>query len=1041
MIRVLRHHRLRLCVAVIGALCAKPAKAQEIDKFAAIGNKAPAVRTHLLVQPQPPPLPPIELSVGNLPSAAFGPMEKLDTKEEIRIALDSLKRQFLPYMRDLAPAMTEMRIRRQLDSFAWRRETNRDKKDFPGVLQGDGEWQQVRVPHYGEPLGKAVTYYRRSFEVTPEMLAKGAVFAHFKGVDYKAQVFVNRQFMGAHEGVFAPFEFDITQAVSTGKNEMLVKVENDERMQGNGDKLYAATGPGYDEPQRGWHHCPPGMGIYQQVYIEARNILHIKDVFVRPIQNTDTAEVWLEVFNTTTAKRTIAVRHALYGQNFQSAIYENEIYKPSTVQVPGVGDLAKATDNVEKDLPMGSGVNFLRFRIHIPQTRRWNNETPWLYQLQLTLLDDKGNSLDTRKQAFGMRSFTMDTVHVPKGRMFLNNEPIRLRGANTMGAFQQSVMKGDYDRLIEDILLAKLTNMNFIRMTQMPVQDEIYDYCDRLGLMTQTDLPLFGVLRRNKWIEAVRQAEEMERLVRSHPCNIMVTYINERFPNAEGNPQRHLNTYEEYERFFKAADQAVLMSNPDRLIKAGDGDYDPPSPGLPDNHCYNGWYNGHGLGLGEMFRGYWIPVKPGWNYACGEFGSEGLESVETMRKYYPSSWLPHNKAEEHDWSPSKIPAAQTGRFHYMWYNTQHSLEDWVSASQQHQATITKLTAEAFRRDNRMVSFAIHLFIDAFPAGWMKTIMDVDRNPKQAWFAYREALSKLAVQLRTDRFQGFSGDTIPVEAWIVNDLKQSSSGHKLKYQMEMAGRVQFSNMADARIEVDSSTFQGFIPLRLPRVTKPEDVTLRILLCDAKGRSIHESHTTIKVYPGPTTAHRKVWLANKTAAAAALAKQMKWDIVPDAASAAVLLVDDIRDYTSGKSELDKLVAAGKTMVLLQLMPGEYEIAGKALAINKCSMGSYYFVSPLTGHPMTAGCDPLGFRFWYDGSKQAIRPLLDNMIVSDDLTAIISTGNPSWSTAKSMGKSMAAAETPFGKGKIRICQLLLQDRVLYNPEAYRFASKLIR
>jgi beta-galactosidase/beta-glucuronidase len=124
-------------------------------------------------------------------------------------------------------------------------------------------------------------------------------------------------------------------------------------------------------------------------------------------------------------------------------------------------------------------------------------------------------------------------------------------------------------------LLAKITNMNYLRMTQMPVQQEVYEYCDKLGMMTQTDLPLFGVLRRNKWAEAVRQAHEMERLVRSHPCNIMVTYINERFPNAEGNPHRHLDTYEDFAKFFSAADAAVLSANPDRVIKAGDGDYDP----------------------------------------------------------------------------------------------------------------------------------------------------------------------------------------------------------------------------------------------------------------------------------------------------------------------------------------------------------------------------------------------------------------------------------------------------------------------------------
>ena len=51
--------------------------------------------------------------------------------------------------------------------------------------------------------------------------------------------------------------------------------------------------------------------------------------------------------------------------------------------------------------------------------------------------------------------------------------------------------------------------------------------------------------------------------------------------------------------------------------------------------------------------------------------------------------------------------------------------------------------EAFRRDPRMQSFAIHLFIDAWPAGWMKAIMDRERQPKPAYFAVRDVLKKKA----------------------------------------------------------------------------------------------------------------------------------------------------------------------------------------------------------------------------------------------------------------------------------------------------------
>ena len=180
--------------------------------------------------------------------------------------------------------------------------------------------------------------------------------------------------------------------------------------------------------------------------------------------------------------------------------------------------------------------------------------------------------------------------------------------------------------------------MNFLRLTQRPVQDEVYEYCDKLGLMTQSDLPLFGCMRRTKVCEGVRQAEEMEKMVRKHPCNVVVSYINEPFPNANNEPHRHLNR-EELENFFTMCDIAVRMQNPDRVIKHVDGDYDPPTEGMPDNHCYPMWYNGQGIDIGKLNKGYWLSVKPGWYYGCGEYGAEGLDFCDVMRECYPKEWI------------------------------------------------------------------------------------------------------------------------------------------------------------------------------------------------------------------------------------------------------------------------------------------------------------------------------------------------------------------------------------------------------------------
>ncbi len=572
------------------------------DFFAEIGNKKSNSRMHLLEEKKPPLLPEKYLPLEKGRNAAFVEVKEMSSKKELYEELDKLRSRYMPFMSDVAPELEEYRERTYLKDFKWRLETTEDCSDFTLPLKGEGEWKDVKIPHFGPPKGRATAYYFKEQEIPEKMLTGKALFICFKGVDYKADVFVNGSYVGSHVGFFAPFEFNITKYVRPGNNELLIKVENDYTTTGFvapgephviGDKLYAATGVGYDNFIDGGHQCAPGMGIYQDCYIESREPVHINDMFVRPLYDEGAAEIRLEVNNYSEDTKAVSFNLSLYGQNFEATVLKDSVIIPYAVHVPGVGDLQKPTDWKKNSVKLGYGVNFFTYRIEMPHFRSWANVEPWLYQLQVKVMDENGVVTDAGKQSFGMRSFRIDTLSRPKGALYFNNEKIRLRGANTMGFLQQDVFTKDTNQLIDDILVAKACNLNFLRLTQRPVQPEIYEYCDKLGLMVQTDFPAFGGIRYNQWDECVKQATEMESLVRNHPSVILDTYINERFPNAEGHPNRNMCKPEQYFSLFRAMDEAVHTKNPDRAIKWGDGDYDPPTPGLPDNHCYNTWYNGH----------------------------------------------------------------------------------------------------------------------------------------------------------------------------------------------------------------------------------------------------------------------------------------------------------------------------------------------------------------------------------------------------------------------------------------------------------------
>lgn len=1021
------------------------------DVFANIAASGMSLTNKGLVEPNPPILEEKCFQQLEDPNEGeFIPLKKINSAEELVEELDKLRKSHAPFLEQHAPLLPSYRIRQELKEFAWRIGTDEDEANFIHVLEGQGNWQKVVIPHYGAPLGTATTFYRTVFEVTEEMLQLDQVYMCFKGVDYKAHVFVNGNFLGSHEGFFAPFEMNCTRSVKKGNNTLLVKVENDypcgSDLGPGGDKIYAATGIGYDDPEIGWHHCPPGMGIYQGVALEARASLHLGDSFVRPLQDLEHAEAWIELNNDFQEAKEIKLRLSVYGRNFLEAVFEKLVYTPSTTLETGLGDSfteskLKAAGMLHATVPTLTERGRNRFIVpfHIPNARKWELDTPWLYQLHVELLVD-GRVIDTKSRHFGMRSFAMDITNSPKGALYLNGRQIRLRGANTMGHEQQCVAKEDWDQLRDDILLAKLCNMNFLRITQRPVQPEVYDYCDMLGIMTQTDLPLFGVISRSQFCEGIRQAEEMERLIRSHPCNIMISYINEPFPNAKNKPHRHLIKQELLE-FFKAADIAVKLNNPDRVIKHVDGDYDPPNESLTDNHCYPCWYNGHGIDIGKLHKGYWLAVKPDWYYGCGEFGSEGLDPIEVMRKYYPVNWLPQSQEEEQTWSPSSIIDAQTGRFHYFFYDTQETLEDWVEASHRHQAWATRIMTEAFRRNSMMTTFAIHLFIDAFPSGWMKTIMDVERRPKPAYFAYREALEPLIANLRTDRFSYRSGEKIAIEAWICNDMIEVPKATVLRAMVKLDGKLlaSFSHVAD--VPSCSSTYQGSISYIAPELVERGKLEVFLALCDSQGNILHDTSVVIDVYPSKITKRFSVAvLGAPNGKAYRLLEELGLDAVAweSDSRCEVIVVDDASLLSIHNQELQELVKTGSRMVVLDLEPGEYSLLGEAVSVKSSSMQPLHFVSRKTGHPMVAGFQPDDFRLWHSSDKGYIEPLLFHTLQASDMKPVLLSGNTD--EAGNWGSALAVAEKHFGEGILLLCQVVLHGRCSTNPAAEEFALRLL-
>lgn len=939
------------------------------DMFVEIAASGIGGRMELLCEPQPPVYEKKRCVLKQSTGDAIVTKEKMSTVEELKRELADMREYYKPFLMNYAPEIKK--YNKQIFI-----------RDF--VLNGA---EKITIPYYGGPVGPATQVYESTFNIDELPDDTQVMYICFKGADYIAEVYINGEFVGEHEGFFSPFEFEISEYIKMGENTLKVKLKNDFRYNGDnslggerleGDKLYAATGLGWDDAELGWHHCPAGMGIYNDVYVEVRNKRHIHDVFVRPLIEKKCAEVWIEVENTEYKKKDVSVKYSIYGQNFKETVVENQIFTPATVRTVGLGDSlteAEVKDILGKAIPAPTqkGVNLYKFTVPMENIRLWEPQKPYLYRLNLELICDD-EVTDSHSCQFGMREFKQDLEAKPYGMFYLNGKKIRLRGANTMGFEQQDVMNGDYDQLIDDILLAKICNMNFWRLTQRPVQKQVYEYCDMLGFMTQTDLPIFGCVRRPKVCEAIRQAEEMERFIRNHPCNVIVSYINEPFPNAQNNPHRHL-LRPEMEQFFASCDFVVRLNNPDRVIKHVDGDYDPPTEGMPDNHCYPTWYNGHGIDIGKLHKGYWMPVKPDWHYGCGEFGTEGLECVEVMTKYYPEAWL------KEPFDPQNIKFAQTADLHYFFYDTPHSMEEWVEKSQKYQAFATQMMTEAFRRDRNMISFAIHLFIDAWPSGWMKTIMDCERNPKQAYFTYRNCLEPVHISLRTDRFTYTAGEEACVEVLVCNDTNNSADNLTMHYEVyDETGRI-LSGSTDARMLDCDVTYISDVVFKAPQTADRKTITVKAILTDEKGEILAHNNMELEVF------------------------------------------------------CDVEVKENSNVVIVgPLEEGAYEIAGERVNVKNCGMLPLHFASAATGHEIVDGFKEGDISYWYNSKEDMITPLLYATFTADGFAPVVTSGNK---TETGAWDKVLAVGVKYYEGKLYvICQLDLRQE---NPVAKRLLKSI--
>lgn len=291
-------------------------------------------------------------------------------------------------------------------------------------------------------------WYKRTFDIPSDWRGKDVIL-NFEAVDYSTTVFVNGAVVGSHKGAYDRFSFNITEYLAeNGSNELVVCVDD--------PSSFGSQPRGKQQmPQQGiWY--TPVSGIWQTVWMEAVS----SEAFLKEVKLISDID-----------KKTLSVIPML-----------SEPLRPEYKVMAGV--TFNGTEVTNAEIPADqTGI------IEIPNPELWSPDSPNLYDLKLTLVNNDGKTLDEVKSYFGMRKISLGNLNGNK-YLFLNNEPLFHYGTLDQGWWPDGLHTPPSDEAMKyDIEMTKKMGFNMIRKHIKVEPDRWFYHCDKLGILVWQDMP------------------------------------------------------------------------------------------------------------------------------------------------------------------------------------------------------------------------------------------------------------------------------------------------------------------------------------------------------------------------------------------------------------------------------------------------------------------------------------------------------------------------------------------------------------------------
>ena len=354
-------------------------------------------------------------------------------------------------------------------------------------------------------------YYQKTFLI-PKSWKNKKILLHFGGVDYESTIYINKKKVGLNKGGSTPFSLDITSNIIENGNNDLKLYIIDKRCAGSPEPNFDYRGRGVFRSQndiKKWvlnknRFQPRGKqstfkhsygcyytrttGIWQTVWLEAVNKKYIKNITIQPNVQSSSFIFLPEYSNKISGNLKVEIS------------FNNKKIKSSII-------------------PTSRN----KFAIKIPKPKLWSIGKPNLYNFIFTLMDKE--KLDTVKSYAGMRS-----IDIKRNKIYLNGKPLYQRLVLDQGFYPKGIWTAPSDKeLKNDIILSMKAGFNGARLHEKVFEDRFHYWADKLGYITWSEFPNWGMNENAKASETyfLREWPRIVNYLKNHPSIITWTPFNE----------------------------------------------------------------------------------------------------------------------------------------------------------------------------------------------------------------------------------------------------------------------------------------------------------------------------------------------------------------------------------------------------------------------------------------------------------------------------------------------------------------------------------